>query len=110
MKETVGNLAIPDAMYCRPDHYLAQIVEILWNAGCGALPAPDTPGHVMEILTDRDISIETGASHEGTALTLVPALSRARRSAHPAGNQIYCLFRPKHPQSVHRSQSRGRTA
>lgn len=45
---------------CYPHDNLAEAVEHLWKADCGALPVVDHAGHVAGILTDRDICIALG--------------------------------------------------
>jgi len=44
---------------CAPETNLAQVVEMMWTHDCGALPVV-THGHVMGVITDRDIAIALG--------------------------------------------------
>jgi CBS domain-containing protein len=45
---------------CRPENNLAELVEMMWNQRCGALPILDDTGRVTGIVTDRDICIALG--------------------------------------------------
>jgi CBS domain-containing protein len=45
---------------CRSDDNLAEVVAIMWNERCGALPVVGEDGRVMSMITDRDICIALG--------------------------------------------------
>jgi CBS domain-containing protein len=47
----------PSPATCGPTENLAQAVERMWDANCGILPVVDDAGHVIAVVTDRDICI-----------------------------------------------------
>lgn len=61
---------------CRPDDNLAEAVERLWQANCGALPVTDSTGRVAGILTDRDICIALGTRNQRAADIRVASVMR----------------------------------
>jgi CBS domain-containing protein len=42
---------------CRPDTNLAAAGAMMWDYDCGTLPVVDDGGHVVGMITDRDIAI-----------------------------------------------------
>jgi CBS domain-containing protein len=42
---------------CRPDTNLAAAAAVMWDYDCGTLPVVDDAGHVVGMITDRDIAI-----------------------------------------------------
>lgn len=42
---------------CRPDTNLAAAGAVMWDYDCGTLPVVDDAGHVVGVITDRDIAI-----------------------------------------------------
>ena len=52
---------------CRPDTNLATAAAVMWDYDCGTLPVVDDAGHVVGMLTDRDIAMAaaTQGRHAG---------------------------------------------
>jgi CBS domain-containing protein len=48
---------------CRPETNLATVAGRMWEADCGALPVVDARGHLVGIVTDRDVAIAVGTRH-----------------------------------------------
>ena len=46
-----------DVRSCRPETSLAEAVRGMWEADCGALPVISAEGHVVGVITDRDICV-----------------------------------------------------
>lgn len=44
---------------CAPETNLAEVAELMWTHDCGALPVV-AQGHVMGMITDRDVAIALG--------------------------------------------------
>jgi CBS domain-containing protein len=44
---------------CTPDHPLACAAQLMWEGDCGCVPIVDDGGHVMGMITDRDICMAT---------------------------------------------------
>lgn len=44
---------------CMPDHTLACAAQLMWEGDCGCVPIVDDRGHVMGMITDRDICMAT---------------------------------------------------
>lgn len=53
----VEQLMTPSPATCGPTENLAQAVERMWDANCGIIPVVDDLGHVIGVVTDRDICI-----------------------------------------------------
>lgn len=53
----IEQIMTPSPATCGPADNLAQVVEHMWDADCGIVPVVDDGGHVMGVITDRDISI-----------------------------------------------------
>jgi CBS domain-containing protein len=47
----------PSPATCGPTENLAQAVERMWDANCGIIPVVDDAGHVIAVITDRDICV-----------------------------------------------------
>ena len=53
----VKELMTSDVKSCGPDTNLAAAAKIMWEDDCGAVPVIDEGGHVIGMITDRDICI-----------------------------------------------------
>src|SRR4051812_38042425 len=51
----VGELMTRDVATCGPGDSLARAAKIMWDRDCGVVPVLDPKGHVIAMLTDRDI-------------------------------------------------------
>ena len=54
---TVQELMTPFPATCGPADNLAHAAEHMWDADCGIVPVVDERGHVLGVVTDRDICI-----------------------------------------------------
>jgi CBS domain-containing protein len=53
----VKDVMTTDVAACRPESNLAEAGALMFHRDCGCLPVVDADGHVVGILTDRDIAI-----------------------------------------------------
>src|SRR5690242_207537 len=53
----VEQLMTPSPATCGLTENLAQVVERMWDANCGIIPVVDDAGHVLAVITDRDICV-----------------------------------------------------
>jgi CBS domain-containing protein len=53
----VQDVMTRDVRTCRPDTNLAEAVREMWEADCGVLPVVGDEGHVVGLITDRDICV-----------------------------------------------------
>jgi CBS domain-containing protein len=53
----IEQVMTPSPATCGPADNLGQVVEHMWDADCGIVPVVDEGGHVMGVITDRDICI-----------------------------------------------------
>ena len=53
----VEQLMTPSPATCGQSDNLAQAAERMWDANCGIIPVVDDAGHVISVVTDRDICI-----------------------------------------------------
>ncbi len=56
----VNELMTPGTQACGPDTNLCEAVQMMWDGDFGVLPVVDDVGHVLGIITDRDVSIALG--------------------------------------------------
>jgi CBS domain-containing protein len=63
----IKELMTSDVKSCGLDTNLAAAAKIMWEEDCGAVPVTDEGGHVVGVITDRDICIAgaTRPSAEG---------------------------------------------
>ena len=63
----IKELMTSDVKSCGPETNLAAAAKIMWEDDCGAVPVTDDTGHVIGVITDRDICIAgaTRARAEG---------------------------------------------
>lgn len=67
-----------DVMSCRPDETLAEAAGRMWTCGVGCLPVVNEEGHVVGMITDRDICM--AAFTQGRPLAAIPVeIPMARR-------------------------------
>ncbi len=67
----VAQVMTPGPLACGPDANLAEVAGLMWDANCGIVPVVDSAGHVVGVITDRDICIAAATRN------LSPALIRA---------------------------------
>jgi len=80
----VQDIMTKPAKYCTSGMNLAQAAELLWTAGCGALPVVDDHQDVIGILTDRDICIRLGTNNcRPSEVTVAEAMTRRVAVCHP---------------------------
>jgi CBS-domain-containing membrane protein len=56
---------------CAPETDLATVAQAMWMRDCGVIPVIDTKGHVVGMITDRDVCIATGCHRRDPATILV---------------------------------------
>jgi CBS domain-containing protein len=61
----IKELMTSDVKSCGLDTNLAAAAKIMWEEDCGAIPVTDEGGHVVGVITDRDICI-AGATRSRT--------------------------------------------
>ena len=67
----IDQIMTPSPATCGPTDNLGQVVEHMWDADCGIVPVVDDGGHLLGVITDRDICFATGTRD------LAPAQIRA---------------------------------
>ena len=88
--------------YCMSEMNLAQAAELLWTAGCGALPVVDERQKVIGILTDRDICIRLGTTNDrASQVSVGEAMSRHVALCRPE-DEIHSALRVMRSRKVHR--------
>jgi CBS domain-containing protein len=51
----IADIMTPHPQTCRVDETLDRVARLMWDYDCGALPIVDRGGHVVGMVTDRDI-------------------------------------------------------
>jgi CBS domain-containing protein len=60
----VQDIMTCDVQCCGPDTNLAAAAKIMWDSDCGALPVLNVEGHVMGMITDRDICMASATKNK----------------------------------------------
>ncbi len=66
----VKDLMITDVKVCADYNSLNTAAEIMWDFDCGAVPVLDKDGHVVAMITDRDVCM--AAFFQGQPLSNLP--------------------------------------
>src|SRR5678809_1117183 len=53
----IEQVMTPSPATCGLTDNLGQVVERMWGANCGIIPVVDDAGHVLAVITDRDVCI-----------------------------------------------------
>jgi CBS domain-containing protein len=51
----VQDIMTQEVQCCGPDTNLAAAAKMMWDSDCGALPVVNIEGHLLGVITDRDI-------------------------------------------------------
>lgn len=69
---------------CRRDDNLGTAARIMWENDCGAVPVIDDEGHVVGVVTDRDVCMATYTQGRGPQdIPVARAMARIVFSCHP---------------------------
>lgn len=60
----VQDIITSDVQCCGPDTNLAAAAKMMWDSDCGALPVLNVEGHVMGMITDRDICMAAATKNK----------------------------------------------
>jgi len=60
----VQDIMTSDVQCCGPDTNLAAAAQMMWDSDCGALPVLNLEGHVMGMITDRDICMAAATKNK----------------------------------------------
>jgi CBS domain-containing protein len=80
----VKDLMITDVKVCADYNSLNTAAEIMWDFDCGSVPVLDKGGHVIAMVTDRDVCM--AAFFQGQPLSSIPvttAMSKELYSCRP---------------------------
>lgn len=99
---TVHQIMNRSPKVCTPDMNLAQATELLWSAGCGALPVVDAQHKVIGIITDRDMCIALGTRNQlASGITVEQTMSGSPWVCHP-GDDIHAALKIMRARKVRR--------
>ncbi len=60
----VQQLMTSPAVTCGPESSIAAAARLMWKHDCGIVPVVDSHARVVAVITDRDVAMAVGASHE----------------------------------------------
>jgi CBS domain-containing protein len=60
----IQDIMTSDVQCCGPDTNLAAAAKMMWDSDCGALPVLNVEGHVMGMITDRDICMAAATKNK----------------------------------------------
>jgi CBS domain-containing protein len=87
---------------CLPDANLAMVASQLWSHDCGALPVADPQGHVLGMITDRDICVALSTRNEKPAeLTAEHVMSANVATCRP-GDEVRQALETMRERQLHR--------
>lgn len=98
----VQEIMTKDVPSCRPETNAAVAAEIMWTRRCGTLPIVDEAGHVVGIVTDRDLFIALGTRNRRAAeLPLAEIMHRDPSTCAP-GDDVRSALNTMAQRHVHR--------
>lgn len=92
---------VKDVKVCTPQSNLAAVVEILWKEGCGTLPVTKE-GHVMGMITDRDICIALGTRNTRASDTAVQDVALPKLFYCSPDDDVHTALKTMRAQKVRR--------
>jgi CBS domain-containing protein len=98
----VAEVMVRDAKFCYPYQDLGMVTEIMWKAGCGALPVVDESGSVWSMITDRDVAIALGTRNVRASDILVSEVAIPRYFACEPDDDIHSALKTMAAQEVRR--------
>jgi CBS domain-containing protein len=98
----VKEIMIRDVKCCHPGNNLEQAAEIMAKGDCGVLPVLDESGHLLCMITDRDICIALGACNRRPSEVRVSEVTSARYFACNADEDILSALETMATQAVRR--------
>jgi CBS domain-containing protein len=102
IKVKVEKLMTRNVASCRADESLAAAARLMWDCDCGALPVVSAEGHVIGMITDRDICMATWMeSRPPSAIPVAQAMSREVYTCTP-GQSITAAERLMRSRQVRR--------
>jgi CBS domain-containing protein len=60
----IQEIMTADVRCCGPDTNLAVAAKMMWDSDCGALPVLNVDGHVIGMITDRDICMASATKNK----------------------------------------------
>ena len=63
----IQDIMTSDVQCCGPDTNLAAAAKMMWDSDCGVLPVLNIEGHVMGMITDRDICMAAATKNKPTS-------------------------------------------
>lgn len=97
----VRDVMIKNVKFCSSGMNLAAVTEILWKAGCGALPVVEN-GRVVGMITDRDIAIALGTRNVKASTALVSEVALPKLFYCAAPDNIHIALQIMGAQKVRR--------
>jgi len=87
---------------CTPAMNLAAVTELLWSAGCGALPVVDSGGKIVGIITDRDICVALGTRNQRPSELVAEHVMTRHVAVCEAGDEIHDALKAMRAAKVRR--------
>ena len=98
----VQDAMVNNVSVCRPENNLAEVVAIMWDERCGALPVLDGSGTATSMITDRDICIALGTRNVRASELQVKDVSLPRVFSCGANDDILLALKTMVSQNVRR--------
>jgi CBS domain-containing protein len=87
---------------CRPDMNLAEVAHRMWQADCGLIPVTDEAGHVLGVITDRDICIAAATRDQAPSYLRAASLTRGHVVCCRPGDSVGAALRLMRDHRVRR--------
>lgn len=80
----VQEVMTPSPCACGPGANLSEAIQMMWEGDFGILPVVDDVGHVLGIVTDRDIAIAAGTRNvPASQIPVSDVMTREVQVCHP---------------------------
>ncbi|MGD0668586.1 MAG: CBS domain-containing protein [Bryobacteraceae bacterium] len=84
----VDDIMTKGVSFCDPGTNAAAAAEIMWTRNCGSLPVVENGGHVVGIVTDRDLFIALGTSNKRAAEVVIGEIMNRELSLCAPGDDV----------------------
>jgi len=98
----VQDVMMTDISACRPDNNLAEAAASMWISRCAELPVVDSSGHVLSLITNRDICAAKDSRHMRALDIHVKDVSLPRVLGCEADDDVQLAFKTLVSQNVPR--------
>ncbi len=98
----VKDVMVTDVSACRPDNNLAEAAASMWISRCAELPVVDGSGHVISLITNRDICAAKDSSNMRASEIRVRDVSLPRATICDSDDDVHSALKKMVSQNAPR--------